>query len=132
MSSRRGPNGITDQQRKFIREYLVDLNGTQAAIRAGYAPGSANVSASRLLARDNIKAAVQEELRAQGVTAERVTQFFLDMMDDQEAKHADRLRAGEALGRVLAMFTDKTEVSGDLDVAWREIADRLDEDEPDE
>lgn len=40
---------IPEKQRKFFAEYEVDHNGTQAAIRAGYAVGSAYVTASRLL-----------------------------------------------------------------------------------
>ncbi|OFW22267.1 MAG: hypothetical protein A3H97_22835 [Acidobacteria bacterium RIFCSPLOWO2_02_FULL_65_29] len=48
-------------------EYLVDLNGTQAAIRAGFAARSANVTGSQLLAKPNIAAAVATaiEMRAQ-------------------------------------------------------------------
>jgi phage terminase small subunit len=44
----------------FCQEYLIDLNGTQAAIRAGYAPRSANVTASQLLTKPNIQRRVQE------------------------------------------------------------------------
>lgn len=40
---------VTEKQRAFFAEYAIDQNGTQAAIRAGYAPKSAYVTASRLL-----------------------------------------------------------------------------------
>ncbi len=40
---------MTQRQRRFIDEYLVDLNGTQAAIRAGYSPKSAAVTAAKNL-----------------------------------------------------------------------------------
>lgn len=40
---------LTEKQEAFCREYLVDLNGTQAAIRAGYAESGASVEASRML-----------------------------------------------------------------------------------
>ncbi len=49
---------LTDKQKRFVDEYLIDLNATQAAIRAGYAPGSARQHACRLLSRDNVKKAV--------------------------------------------------------------------------
>lgn len=42
---------MTDKERKFIVEYLVDLNATQAAIRAGYSARTANRIASRLLSK---------------------------------------------------------------------------------
>lgn len=47
---------LTDKQERFIQEYLIDENGTQAAIRAGYSdhPDSARTEGSRLLAKANI------------------------------------------------------------------------------
>lgn len=52
--------GLTEKQKIFIAEYLVDLNATQAAIRAGYSPRSARTIASRNLARPAIAAAIAE------------------------------------------------------------------------
>mgnify|MGYP003645688990 FL=1 len=49
---------LTAKQLKFTREYAKDGNGTQAAIRAGYAPNSADVEASRLLVNAKIGKAV--------------------------------------------------------------------------
>jgi phage terminase small subunit len=49
---------LTARQLKFTREYAVDGNGTQAAIRAGYAPKSADVEASRLLVNAKVGKAV--------------------------------------------------------------------------
>ncbi len=60
---------MTRKQAQFVEEYAVDFNGTQAAIRAGYAPRSARVTASRLLT----KAAVQDAVEAlQRQSAERL------------------------------------------------------------
>lgn len=53
---------ITAKQQLFIKEYLIDLNGTQAAIRAGYSSKTANEQASRLLANANIRAEVQKAM----------------------------------------------------------------------
>lgn len=41
---------MTDKQARFCEEYMIDLNATQAAIRAGYSPKTANEQAARLLA----------------------------------------------------------------------------------
>lgn len=46
---------ITPKQERFCNEYLIDLNGTQAAIRAGYSPKTANEQAVRLLAKVSVK-----------------------------------------------------------------------------
>jgi phage terminase small subunit len=49
-----------EMQEKFCREYLVDFNGTKAAIRAGYAEASAHVQASRLLKNDKVATRLAE------------------------------------------------------------------------
>jgi phage terminase small subunit len=71
----------TPRQQRFIAEFLVDLNATKAAIRAGYSPATARQQASRLLARPHIAAAVARaqatvaaelEITAEGVVGELV------------------------------------------------------------
>lgn len=54
----------TPKQRRFVEEYLIDLNATQAAIRAGYSKKTANEQGSRLLANVSVAAAVVEAQRA--------------------------------------------------------------------
>ena len=49
---------MTPKQQRFIEEYLVDHNATQAAIRAGYSPRTAPVQASRLLTNANMQNAI--------------------------------------------------------------------------
>lgn len=59
---------LTDKQRKFCDEYLIDLNATQAAIRAGYTEKYANTNASKLLQNTTISQYIgerQKELSAQ-------------------------------------------------------------------
>lgn len=67
---------LTAKQQCFVNEYLIDLNATQAAIRAGYSPKTATEQASRLLSNVNIRACVDkamaERSKRTGVTAERV------------------------------------------------------------
>ena len=46
---------LTPKQKRFVDEYLVDLNATQAAIRAGYRSNSARVTAAKLLTKTNIE-----------------------------------------------------------------------------
>lgn len=60
----------------FVQEYLIDLNATQAAIRAGYAPRSAGEQGCRLLKKRKIADAVAREMAARsrrtGITQDRV------------------------------------------------------------
>ena len=55
---------LTPRQAAFVGEYLIDLNATQAAVRAGYSPHSATVEGARLLANAKVAAAVQEAMAA--------------------------------------------------------------------
>ncbi|NCB44323.1 MAG: terminase small subunit [Clostridia bacterium] len=54
-------NKLPAKRQRFVDEYCVDFNGTQAAIRAGYSIKSANEQAARLLANDNVKKALDEK-----------------------------------------------------------------------
>jgi len=69
---------MNDRHRAFAREYLVDLNGTAAATRAGYKPSAAKHIASRLLKDPEIAALVAQgkERRAEKkrITADRVVE----------------------------------------------------------
>lgn len=67
---------LTPKQRRFVAEYLIDSNGTQAAIRAGYSKKTAQVQSSRLLSNAMVKAELAaktaKQLDTLEVTAERV------------------------------------------------------------
>lgn len=54
---------MTDKQKRFCDEYLIDLNATQAAIRAGYSSKYANTNASKLLQNTTIKKYLDERLK---------------------------------------------------------------------
>jgi phage terminase small subunit len=51
--------GLTDRQMQFVREYLVDFNATQAAVRAGYSEATADQQGSRLLKNVKVAAALK-------------------------------------------------------------------------
>ena len=53
---------LTNKQRIFVDEYLLDFNGTRAAIKAGYSKRSADVIASENLGKPNIDAVITAEL----------------------------------------------------------------------
>lgn len=79
-NNRSATTGITPRQQRFVDEYLVDLNATQAATRAGYSARTANEQGARLLA----KASVQEAIAAKQqrlaikceISAERVLEEY--------------------------------------------------------
>ena len=68
---------LTPRQSMFVKEYLVDLNGTQAAIRAGYSPRTANEQAARLLANVNISDAVASGMAKRAAKVEINADYVL-------------------------------------------------------
>lgn len=69
---------LTAKQQRFCDEYLIDLNATQAAIRAGYSPKTAEQTASRLLTivkvSDEIAREMAERSKRTGINQDRVVQ----------------------------------------------------------
>src|SRR5580700_1428698 len=67
---------MNDKRKRFVAEYLVDLNATQAAIRAGYSAKTANEQAARLLANVSVREAVEkgqkQRIEKLEITSERV------------------------------------------------------------
>lgn len=67
---------MTQKQRRFIEEYLIDLNATQAAIRAGYSPETAGAIGSENLKKPEIRARIEkamaERSRRTGINQDRV------------------------------------------------------------
>lgn len=68
---------MTPKQERFVTEYLVDLNATQAAIRAGYAEKSAAAEGSRLLANATVSAAVQKAMARRSERTEATQDYVL-------------------------------------------------------
>jgi len=115
---------LNPRQSRFVEEYLIDLNATQAAIRAGYSAKTANTNGPRLMVNAGIQSAIQ---KAQAARSER-TQITVDkVLDDIELiklnamqqeddgkmiNHAGALKACELQGKHLKMFVDKIEHSG--------------------
>ena len=89
---------MTKKQKRFVEEYLIDLNATQAAIRAGYSPHTAKDIGCENLAKPNIAAAISQAMaersRRTGINQDRVLQELVrigfakitDVVDPETAK----------------------------------------------
>lgn len=110
---------MTPRQQRFVDEYLVDLNATQAAIRAGYSARTANEQGARLLANASIVEVVQAAQKARGERI-RITQDDVMLGLHREAtfsghgsSHAARVSAWGLLGKHLGMFVDRNQQIGE-------------------
>ena len=108
---------LTAKQEAFIQEYLIDLNATQAAIRAGYSEKTAKEIGCENLTKLNIQEVIAERMKERQekalVTAEEVIKGIKEIAHKRNAKDNDKLKAFELLGKHLALFTDKLEQSGE-------------------
>lgn len=127
---------MTDKQKRFCNEYLIDLNVTQAAIRAGYTPKYADKRAYELLDKPLIKAYIDEELKKiedeKIADAKEVMQYLTSVMRNEVTEEVvvvegegdgcssavvvkkdmsakDRNKAAELLGKRYRLFVDKVE-----------------------
>lgn len=113
---------LTPKQQRFVEEYLIDLNATQAAIRAGYSEKTAEVQGPRLLGNVRVAAEIakgkSERTERVQVTQDYVIQRLIieAEREGEGASHSARVSAAGLLGKHLAMFTDKQEVDGAIEI----------------
>lgn len=124
---------LTDKQQRFVAEYLIDLNATQAAIRAGYSEKTARQIGEQNLSKLDIASAIQAAIKKRAertqVDADYVLRTIVDTIERCKQAEPVRDREGEAtgeykfdagavlkgaelLGKHLKLFTDKTELTG--------------------
>lgn len=120
---------LTPKQQRFVEEYLIDLNATQAAIRAGYSEKTAYSVGHENLKKPEIQKAIEE---AKNQVSKR-TELTVDMVVNGLLKEAQdyaegstqsaRVSAWAHLGKHLGMFKDKIEHSGGLELEVKKISD---------
>lgn len=71
---------LTLKNKRFADEYLLDLNGTQAAIRSGYSAATANVQASRLLTNASITKYIQKALEKRSEATQIDAKYVLERL----------------------------------------------------
>lgn len=106
---------LTPKQQRFVEEYLVDLNATQAAIRAGYSARTAAVQASRLLTNVNICFAVKAG-QAKRADAAEISQSWVVKKLRKNAELAHSIeqpgpanRSYELIGKHIGMWPNRPE-----------------------
>ena len=136
-------NKLKPKQQRFCDEYLVDLNATQAAIRAGYSEKTARVIGAENLTKPAVKEYIEKrmkekeealianqdevlkyltsvlrgESRASVIVVESTGDFMSEARELQKAPdEKERLKAAELLGKRYSLFTDKVQQEVDMDL----------------
>ncbi len=122
-------DGLTAKQKRFVDEYLIDCNATQAAIRAGYSPKTANIQAAKLMRNKSISDYINSELEkirsGKIASAEEVLEYLTSVLRGEQKEQAliftekgkqeiveialparDRIRAAELIGKRYGLFRD--------------------------
>ena len=135
---------MTAKQRRFCDEYLIDLNATQAAIRAGYSKRSAKQIGEENLSKHDLKkyidsrmaekeseliadqdevlkyltAVMRGKTQAEVVVVENVGGFRSEARTMQKAPdEKERLKAAELLGKRYGLYTDRIEQDVDMELS---------------
>ncbi len=107
---------LTPKQAKFVREYMIDLNATRAAIRAGYSKKTAHSSGPRLLENVDVKLAISKLTVKQVDKAELTVEKVLANIEElrQAGYETGQLAASSSAVKMqaqyLAMLTDKQQI----------------------
>lgn len=134
---------LTAKQQRFCDEYLIDLNATQAAIRAGYSKKTANRIGTENLSKPVIREYIENRmaekeaalianqdevlkyltsvLRGQSKSTEIVIEGLGDGSTkarkmEKEPSEKDKLKAAELLGKRYGLYTEKVEEKVDMEL----------------
>lgn len=135
---------MTAKQKRFCDEYLIDLNATQAAIRAGYSEKTARVIGAENLSKPALESYIDQrmaekesalianqdevlkyltsvmrgETQSEVIVIEGTGEGYSEARTMQKAPdEKERLRAAELLGKRYGAFTDKVEQSVDMELS---------------
>lgn len=130
---------MTEKQKRFCDEWLIDMNGTQAAIRAGYSERTAKEQAARLLTYVNVKSYIAERMAEKEkeliADQDEVLKYLTSVLRGHSKAHVlarddigaerviqkppdekERLKAAELLGKRYGLYADKVNVDGVIPV----------------
>lgn len=128
---------MTAKQKRFCDEYLISLNATQAAIKAGYTDKYANTNVTKLLQNTTIKQYLADRMAEKEseliASQDEVLRYLTAVMRGEEQdevmnvnpmgelekneikRQANQIKAAETLAKYHGLLTDKVELSGKVE-----------------
>lgn len=126
---------LTQKQQRFVDEYIISGNATQAAIKAGYSKKTAKQMGTENLAKPIIKAEIDrrnaEIKSAKTADMQEVMEYLASVMRGEQTESVatakgiydnvpvsakDRIKAAELIGKRHGAWTDKKEISGNMNI----------------
>ena len=145
---------MTEKQKRFVDEYLIDLNATQAAIRAGYSKDTARAIGAENLTKPYIQQAIKERIKQlhneRSADAQEIIEYLTSVMRGESESEElvnefigdgcsrptrvkkapsekDRIKAAELLGKRFGLFKDMVELDGSVKADMATLAGVLDQ-----
>lgn len=126
---------LNEKQKMFCEEYIIDLNATQSAIRAGYSEKTARQIGAKLLTKVDIQLYIEKLMQDKKdkliAKQDEVLEFLTGTMRGEEkdafgldANLTDRIKCAELLGKRYGTFKEQVNVNGNVPVV---IADDITE-----
>lgn len=101
---------LTPKQQLFCDEYLIDLNATQAAIRAGYSEKTAKQIGQENLSKPDLKKYIEERLKAKEpsliASQDELLAFITSAIRGEEYEMKDRLKAADMLSKIHGLYSE--------------------------
>lgn len=143
---------LTKKQKKFADEYLIDLNATQAAIKAGYSEKTAYSQGQRMLKNVEVKNYIKQQLEQlhneKTADAQEVIEYLTSVMRGEsegeelvnefqgdgiskavkvskKPSEKDKLKAAELLGKRFGIFTERVETKVEVSEKLSDIFQQL-------
>lgn len=126
---------LTQKQQRFVDEYIISGNATQAAIKAGYSKKTAKQMGTENLAKPIIKAEIDrrnaEIKSAKTADMQEVMEYLASVMRGEQTESVatakgiydnvpvsakDRIKAAELIGKRHGAWTDKKEINGNVSI----------------
>lgn len=130
---------MTDKQRRFVDEYMIDYNASAACLRAGFKTKNPDSTGAKIKAKPEVAEEIQRRLDAiqseKTADAKEVIEYLTSVLRGESESHVlsmcgdgfqevitkhpdekERLRAAELLGKRYSLFNDKVNVEGVLPV----------------
>lgn len=113
---------LTEKQKLFCKEYMKDLNATQAAIRAGYSKDTAKEIGYENLTKPHLAEHIQKQMDKRSKRIEITADYVLEVIQEtmEKSRNDDdkqnTYKGAELLGKHLKLFTDKTEINGEMNI----------------
>lgn len=126
---------LTQKQQRFVDEYIISGNATQAAIKAGYSKRSAQQTGAENLLKPVIKAELDrrnaEIKSAKTADMQEVMEYLASVMRGEQTESVatakgiydnvpvsakDRIKAAELIGKRHGAWTDKKEINGNMNI----------------